>query len=85
MPMPWWLLVIDVGQLMEEERFVGELGELLDYVSSAEPMAGSDGVLVPGQREYQALARSKEQGIIVDEDIWRQIVALAAKLEVEVA
>lgn len=79
-----WLLVIDVGQLMGEERFVGELGELLDYVSSAEPMVGSDGVLVPGQREFQALARSEEQGIVVDEGIWRQLVALAARLEVEV-
>jgi uncharacterized oxidoreductase len=78
-----WLLVIDVGQLMDLERFVGEIGELLDYVRSAAPLEGHDGVLVPGQREYTALKRSEKEGVEVDEGVWRQIVALAEELGVE--
>jgi LDH2 family malate/lactate/ureidoglycolate dehydrogenase len=68
---------------MDLERFVGEIGELLDYVRSAAPLAGHDGVLVPGQREYTALKRSEKEGVEVDEGVWRQIVALAVELGVE--
>lgn len=77
-----WLLLIDIGQLMDLGHFIGELDELLHYVGSAEPMAGSDGVEVPGQREYAALARSAIEGIVVDEGIWRQLTALAEELGV---
>ena len=78
-----WLLVIDVGQLMDLGHFIGEIDELLDYVRSAAPAAGSEGVLVPGQREYAALRRSEQEGIAVDEGVWQQLVELAEELGVE--
>ncbi len=78
-----WLLVIDISQLMDLGRFTGELDELLGYISSAEPSAGGDGVLIPGQREYAALRRSEKDGIVVEEGVWRQLSALAEELGVE--
>ena len=78
-----WLLVIDVGQMMDLQHFIGEIGGLLDYVQSAAPGAGSDGVLVPGQREFAALRRSAAEGIAIDDGVWQQIAALAGELGVE--
>lgn len=78
-----WLLVIDVGQMMDLQSFIGEIGGLLDYVQSAMPGTGSDGVLVPGQREFAALRRSQAEGIALDDGVWQQIAALAGELKVE--
>ena len=60
----------NVIYILGDDHRVAQQGGMGHPILQA-PMAGSGGVLVPGQREYQALARSKEQGIIVDEDIWR--------------
>ena len=57
---------------------------MIAYVRSAAPALGSNGVLVPGEREFAAEARNRREGIPVEEGVWCQLVQVARKSGVEI-
>ena len=72
-----WIMVVYLGAWMAADRFKEELNDMLAYICSAAPVAASRGVLLPGQREFDAEARCREEGIAVEDEIWSQIEAVA--------
>jgi uncharacterized oxidoreductase len=79
-----WLLVVDAAAWGDAERFRAELDHMIAYVRSSAPASGSNGVLVPGEREFAAEARNRSEGILVEEGVWCQLVQVARKSGVEV-
>ena len=49
------------------------------------PALGVETILLPGDSERAMAAEQKVEGIFVEEETWAQIVANAAKVEVEVS
>ena len=79
-----WLLAVDAAAWGEAERFRAELDCMIAYVRSSAPARGSNGVLVPGEREFAAEARYRREGIPVEEGVWIQLVQVAQEAGVEV-
>ena len=79
-----WLLAVDAAAWGDGERFRAELDRMIAYVRSAAPALGSNGVLVPGEREFAAEARYRREGIPVEEGVWCQLVQVAQEADVEV-
>lgn len=66
-------------------RFQADVLErLIAYVRSSAPARGSNGVLVPGEREFAAEVRYRREGIPVEEGVWGQLVQGAREAGVEV-
>ncbi len=79
-----WLMVVDIEAAMAADLFQRELDTMVEYICSAAPTAGGSGVLLPGQREFEAMERHRREGIPVAEGVWSQIAQVAEKLQVEV-
>ncbi|MYF92363.1 MAG: Ldh family oxidoreductase [Gemmatimonadetes bacterium] len=79
-----WLLAVDAAAWGDAERFRAELDSMIAYVCSSAPARGSNGVLVPGERESAAEARYRREGIPVEEGVWIQLVQVAQEAGVEV-
>jgi hydroxycarboxylate dehydrogenase B len=79
-----FLLVIDPGAFQDAADFGRRVGDLRDYVRSA-PTATADQVLVPGDREERYAMAVAEAGetIWVDDETWRQIDVVRARVGVE--
>jgi uncharacterized oxidoreductase len=66
------------------DLFGQELDAMVEYIRSAAPAVGDGGVLMPGQREFEAMERHLSQGVPIAAGVWDQIVQVAEKLQVEV-
>ena len=80
---PMWLLVMDLGAFMDPATFREQMDELVQYVRSSAPAEGSDGVRMPGQREFELREQRRAEGIEIDENIWSQVITTADKLGVK--
>ena len=72
-----WIMVVHLGAWMAADRFKEEANDMLDYIRSSAPAAGSGGVSLPGQREFESEARCREEGVAVTEEIWSRIAEIA--------
>ena len=79
-----WLMVIDIEAAMAAELLRRELDAVVEHLRSSAPAAGSDGVLMPGQREFETMEKYRREGVPVAAGVWRQIVEVAAELQVDV-
>ncbi len=80
-----WLLAIRVGAFMDAEASSVDVKAMADYIKSSRPAKGSDGVLLPGEREFRTISQRRREGIPVHENIWQEIVNVADALGVEVS
>jgi uncharacterized oxidoreductase len=78
-----WLLAIRIDSFMDDEEFRADVQAMATYVKSAAPAEGSGGVLLPGEQEFQAIARRRRDGLPIHESIWRMIVDAADSLGIE--
>ena len=46
------------------------------------PAEGFDGVRIPGDRVYANLARSRERGVRIPQEVWTRVSTCAADLDV---
>lgn len=76
-----WIMAIDLSRQGVDE-FRAELDAMLAYIASSAPADGSDGVLLPGQREFEALRRHQRDGLPLALDVWNQLRDLAAALDI---
>ena len=77
------LIAIDVQQFSDEALFHQQVGELVTYVKSCPPSAGSAGVFVPGELEYREAQRRRQFGVPLDENIWNELRKTSARLKVD--
>jgi 3-dehydro-L-gulonate 2-dehydrogenase len=72
-------IVIDPRQLGGEE-FTDQVADgVADYVNSSPPAENSVEVLYPGQSTARIRADQLAKGIIVDDRVWAEVLALAAR------
>jgi len=53
-------------------------------VTASKPAAGFEQVLYPGQKESQTRQRWRESGIPIADDVWKDFVAAAGLVGVEI-
>ncbi len=79
-----FLLVVDIGAATPVDLFRSELDAMVEDIGAVAPAADGGGVLMPGQREFEAMERHLSQGVPIAEGVWEQIVQVAEKLQVEI-
>ena len=75
-----WVLAMQVGAFGEADSFRDELQKMCEYICSAEPAAGTAGVLLPGQREFELLEERRREGIPIDEPVWKRLTEIAKEV-----
>ena len=78
------LLVIDPGAFIATNDFQSRVGRLRDYIRTS-TAAGSDPVLVPGDREARhvaAMIQSNEM-MSIDDVTWQEIEDIRIQLNIE--
>ena len=79
-----WIMVISLDSAMAADLFRDEMDKFVDYVLSSPPAAGSTGPMLPGQREFETMARHLRDGVPVADGVWEQVRRVAADLGCEV-
>jgi uncharacterized oxidoreductase len=70
------IVCVDPGRFMPLPEFHAQVAALLDWVRSAPLAAGAEEILIPGQPEARLEAERRARGIAIDDETWRQIVAV---------
>ena len=73
-------ILLDPGRLADASVFTSEMQAFLDWVQASPPQTGVDRVLVAGEPERLARAERKANGIPVDDNTWKELLATATKL-----
>jgi len=80
-----FLLLIDPTGFLAQGKAEQLATEVIDYMHRAQSAQGGGPVLVPGELEFQELARRSEAGgawIDVDDGVWETLVDTAAEIGV---
>jgi LDH2 family malate/lactate/ureidoglycolate dehydrogenase len=76
------MIVIDINAFLPMEKFLDEIETLIDYVKTTPPAPGFSEVLVPGEFEARTAQKRRENGIMVDPETWRQILAVLDEFKI---
>lgn len=76
-------IVIDVESFLPQEKFLGLVDRLSQYLKSSASADGFDEVLLPGEPEFRMAERRQREGIPVDDGIWSRILDCADSLGVK--
>ncbi|MEO8411599.1 MAG: 3-dehydro-L-gulonate 2-dehydrogenase [Propionivibrio sp.] len=72
-------IVIDPRQLGGEEFTDQVADSVVDYVNASTPAEGSRGATAPGQSTARLRAEQTAKGIVVDDGVWAEVLALAGR------
>ena len=78
------LLVLDIAAFVPEEDFNREVAALISWVKSSPKAVGFDEIFAPGEIESRERDRRSEEGVFIEEETWRQIVACGEALGADV-
>jgi uncharacterized oxidoreductase len=76
-------ILIDPGQLGTQLAFETEALEFVDWLQAGPVADGFDAVQIAGEPERATRAQRQIEGIHIDAETWREIVAAARKVHVE--
>src|SRR5574341_504416 len=74
-------LLIDPERLGTAEAFRREARQFLDWLRKGRIAPGADKVRIAGEPEREMRAKREREGIPVDENTWKEILAAAAKVK----
>ncbi|HTI85065.1 MAG TPA: Ldh family oxidoreductase [Alphaproteobacteria bacterium] len=77
------VIAIDVAKFRPVAEFVADARALGEAIRSAPRAAGTDEVLLPGERGGRVAARQKREGIPVPAKTWRELSAIAETLGIK--
>lgn len=77
-----FLEVLDPEAFAGRESFVREVDFLNEACRASRPAPGVERVRVPGDRAYAALERSRTEGIVLPDEVWRRVAGAAETLGV---
>jgi len=77
--------LLDPAQLRTGAEFDLDVDQLVDYVKSSKLAEGFSEILIPGEPERRERERRERDGILVDDETWRQIRETAKRYGVNVA
>ena len=73
-------VIIDPQQVGTREAFEAESLAFVDWLRKSPPGAAGDGVMIAGEPERKARAARKQEGIVVDDTTWKEIVEAGKKV-----
>lgn len=76
---PTIILALEVERFTPREHFEGLVQELIGNIKAVKPADGFDEVLLPGEIEARARQCQAQEGIVLPEALWHQLVDLAAE------
>jgi uncharacterized oxidoreductase len=76
------LIVINPAAFTPLGNFKDLMAGVTAYMKSAAPAEGFEEVMMPGEREFQNVARRQEEGITLADTTWTQITEVAEQLGV---
>jgi hydroxycarboxylate dehydrogenase B len=74
-------ILIDPARLGTQEAFRKDAREFLAWLRASRPAPGGDRVRIAGEPERETRAQRLKQGIPVDDETWKEILAAGAKLK----
>jgi uncharacterized oxidoreductase len=75
-------IVIDPGRLSSRDSMLAEIDAMIGWVKSAKPSDPDLPVLVAGEPEQMAKAERLANGIYVEEETWKQLMAIAERYQI---
>src|SRR3954463_11994694 len=75
-------IYVDPKVIDPSNLFDGEVSRYVDFIRATKPVAGIDGVLIPGDPERKMRAERTKNGVPLPDDTWAAIVATAREVGV---
>jgi hydroxycarboxylate dehydrogenase B len=75
-------LVLDINQFAGAEHFLKEVSGLAMNVKACPKSEGAPDIMTPGEPERRSCAQRRQNGIPLDDGTWKQLMALAERLNV---
>lgn len=79
----WLVIAVDAAAFRPLPEVIQTAETLLSEVKQVPPAPGFAEVLLPGEPEHRSAARLSREGVAIDDAIWRDIEALAERLNVQ--
>jgi uncharacterized oxidoreductase len=76
------MIVIDPARLVDRAWLLDEIAAMSGYITDSPPARPGEPVLIPGDPERANRARRLKDGVPIDEETWREIVAAARGINV---
>jgi len=73
-------ILLDPGRIADGSVFADELRACLAWIKASPPQAGVDRVRVAGEPERETRAKRLAEGIPVDDNTWKELLAAAVRL-----
>jgi uncharacterized oxidoreductase len=74
------ITVYNIAHFAPLEQFYQQVNDFVDYVKSSAPAPGFREVIVPGEPETRIAAKRRAEGVFIEDETWRQILAGAERL-----
>ena len=65
------------------EEFYERIGQFAAFLKSSKLAPGFSEILMPGEYEYRMMDKRLKEGIVVDDETWRQLSSKAAQFGVQ--
>jgi hydroxycarboxylate dehydrogenase B len=78
-------IVIDAARLGTASAFQSETRQFVEWLRKGRPAPGADRVRLAGEPERETRAKREREGISVDDNTWKEILAAAAKVKLDPA
>jgi hydroxycarboxylate dehydrogenase B len=78
-------VLIDPVRLGTADAFGSEARQFLDWLRKGRPAADADKVRIAGEPEREIRAKRERDGISVDDNTWKEILAAGAKVKLDAA
>src|SRR6202048_3536985 len=75
-------IVIDPSRLVDREWLAQEIAAMTSYIPASPPARPDEPVLIPGDPERRTRAERIANGIPIDDETWRELVAAARGINV---
>jgi len=76
------MIAIDPARLVDRAWLLDEIAAMSGYITNSPPARPGEPVLIPGDPERANRTRRLKDGVPIDEETWREIVAAARGLNV---
>src|SRR6201996_6387071 len=77
-------IVIDPAKLSTRDSMLAEIDAMIEWVKSAKPSDPELPVLIAGEPERIARAQRMAKGVDVEDETWRQLLAIAERYQISV-
>jgi uncharacterized oxidoreductase len=76
------MIVIDPSRLIDREWLRQEIAAMTQYITASPPRHPDEPVLIPGDPERRTRAERVANGVPIDDETWRELVAAARGINV---